>query len=143
MMSCIESLQEKGYRLTPQRIMVVDALHSVESHISAEEIFEKLKKRYPYANISTVYRTLDLLKELGLVAEISVGDGIMRYHAREHSSHHHLVCRKCGKITELPEPELKPLEAVLLTDYLFKADVRHLTIFGLCSVCQNQGSIKK
>ena len=84
-MSCIESLQKKGYRLTPQRIMVVDALHSVDSHISAEEIFAKLKEKYPYANISTVYRTLELLKELGLVAEIEIGDGIARYHAREHS----------------------------------------------------------
>ena len=65
-MSCTKALLKKGYRLTPQRIMVVDALHSVETHISAEEIFDKLKEKYPYANISTVYRTLELLKELGL-----------------------------------------------------------------------------
>ena len=135
-MSCIESLQEKGYRLTPQRIMVVDALHSVESHISAEEIFAKLKEKYPYANISTVYRTLDLLKELGLAAEIEVGDGISRYHAREHSKHHHLICNKCGKAMELPEADLQPLAVSLLTDHKFKADVRHLAIFGLCSKCQ-------
>ena len=135
-MSCIESLQEKGYRLTPQRIMVVDALHSVEAHISAEEIFAKLKEKYPYANISTVYRTLDLLKELGLAAEIEVGDGISRYHVREHSKHHHLICNKCGVTIELPEADLQPLAASLLTNHKFKADVRHLAIFGLCSECQ-------
>jgi len=135
-MTCIESLQEKGYRLTPQRIMVVDALHSVESHISAEEIFAKLKEKYPYANISTVYRTLELLKELGLVAEIEIGDGIARYHAREHSKHHHLICHKCGNAIELPEADLQPLAASLLTNHKFKADVTHLAIFGLCSKCQ-------
>ena len=127
---------KKGYRLTPQRIMVVDALHSVESHISAEEIFGKLKEKYPYANISTVYRTLELLKELGLAAEIEIGDGIARYHAREHSKHHHLICNKCGKTIELPEAELQPLAASLLRSHKFKADVSHLALFGLCSQCQ-------
>jgi len=135
-MSCIETLQKKGYRLTPQRIMVVDALHSVDAHISAEEIFAKLKEKYPYANISTVYRTLELLKELGLAAEIEVGDGIARYHAREHSKHHHLICNKCGVTNELPEADLQPLAAFLLKSHKFKADVRHLAIFGLCSECQ-------
>jgi Fur family transcriptional regulator, ferric uptake regulator len=135
-MSCIESLQKKGYRLTPQRIMVVDALHSVETHISAEEIFNKLKEKYPYANISTVYRTLELLKELGLVAEIEIGDGVARYHTREHSKHHHLICNKCGRAIELPEADLQPLADSLLTKHKFKADVRHLAIFGLCLKCQ-------
>jgi len=116
--------------------MVVDALHSVEAHISAEEIFAKLKEKYPYANISTVYRTLELLKELGLVAEIELGDGISRYHAREHSKHHHLICNKCGDTIELPEADLQPLAASLLTKHKFRADVRHLAIFGLCSKCQ-------
>jgi len=135
-MSCTLELLKKGYRLTPQRIMVVDALHSVETHISAEEIFEKLKEKYPYANISTVYRTLELLKELGLAAEIEIGDGIARYHAREHSRHHHLICNKCGKTTELPEADLQPLAASLIKNHKFKADMSHLAIFGLCPQCQ-------
>jgi Fur family ferric uptake transcriptional regulator len=135
-MSCTLELLKKGYRLTPQRIMVVDALHSVESHISAEEIFGKLKEKYPYAKISTVYRTLELLKELGLAAEIEIGDGIARYHAREHSKHHHLICNKCAKTIELPEADLQPLSASLIKNHKFKADVRHLAIFGLCSKCQ-------
>jgi Fur family ferric uptake transcriptional regulator len=135
-MSCTIELLKKGYRMTPQRIMVVDALHSVETHISAEEIFARLKEKYPYANISTVYRTLELLKELGLVAEIEIGDGIARYHAREHSKHHHLICNKCGRTIELPEADLQPLAASLLKNHKFKADVRHLAIFGLCPKCQ-------
>jgi Fur family transcriptional regulator, ferric uptake regulator len=135
-MSCTKTLLEKGYRLTPQRIMVVDALHSVETHISAEEIFNKLREKYPYANISTVYRTLELLKELGLVSEIEVGDGVARYHAKEHGHHHHLICTKCGKMSDLPEGELGILEKSLLKNHGFKADINHLAIFGLCAKCR-------
>jgi Fur family ferric uptake transcriptional regulator len=135
-MSCTGELLKKGYRLTPQRIMVVDALHSAESHISAEEIFAKLKEIYQYANISTVYRTLELLKELGLAAEIEIGDGVARYHAREHSKHHHLICHKCGVTIELPEADLRPLAETLITNHGFKADMSHLALFGLCSKCQ-------
>lgn len=135
-MSCTKVLQSKGYRLTPQRIMVVDALHSAEHHISAEEIFSLVRKKYPYANISTIYRTLELLKELGLAAEISIGDGIMRYHARENSGHHHLICSRCGCITDLPEQELSHLKEVLENNHGFKADINHLAIFGICSSCR-------
>ncbi|MCK4331204.1 MAG: transcriptional repressor [Dehalococcoidia bacterium] len=135
-MSCAQALQEKGYRLTPQRLMVIEALHSVDQHISAEEIFAQVQAKYPYANISTVYRTLELLKELGLVTEIALRDGRVRYHPAEKGHHHHLVCHKCGKIIDLPEPALLPLEEMLLHDYQFKADLKHLGIFGLCAKCQ-------
>ena len=135
-MSCTQVLQSKGYRLTPQRIMVLDALHSAERHISTEEIFERLREKYPYANISTVYRTLELLKELGLAAEISTGDGIVRYHAKENSGHHHLVCTKCGKMFDFPEEELVPLENSLDKNHGFKANIHHLAIFGICSGCR-------
>ena len=135
-MSCTRALQSQGYRLTPQRMMVVDALHAAKRHISAEEIFRRLRKKYPYANISTVYRTLELLKDLGLAAEISVGDGIKRYHARENSRHHHLLCTGCGKMFDLSEDELVPLEKALIKNHAFKADIHHLAIFGLCCDCQ-------
>lgn len=135
-MSCSQELQERGYRLTPQRIMVLDALHGVDKHISAEEIYVQVKAKYPYANISTIYRTLDLLKELDLVTEIDLGDGRVRYHHAEKGHHHHLVCSKCGKIINLPEATLLSLTDALARDYQFKADVKHLAIFGLCAECQ-------
>jgi Fur family ferric uptake transcriptional regulator len=135
-MSCNQTLKEKGYRLTPQRIMVLDALHSVDSHISAEEIYAKVKAKYPYANISTVYRTLELLKELGLVTEIDLDDGRVRYHLAEKGHHHHLVCSKCGSVIDLPESSLLKLTRALARDYQFQADLRHLAIFGLCAKCQ-------
>lgn len=134
-MSCHKILKEKGYRLTPQRMLVTEALHDAESHISAEEIYEQLHARYPYSNISTVYRTLELLKELKLVTEADFGEGRVRYHVAEKGHHHHLVCRRCGKIVDLDESVLSPLKDTLLRNYGFEADLRHLAIPGECSDC--------
>jgi len=126
-----------GYRLTPQRMMVVEALHDSEKHVSAEDIYARVKAKYPYANISTVYRTLELLKELGLVNEIALGDGCIRFHPAEKGRHHHLVCQKCGKVIDLPESELAPLENVLSEKHQFKADLKHTAVFGLCARCRD------
>jgi len=138
-MSCHKVLQEKGYRLTPQRMLVIEALHRADGHISAEEIYEQLHSRYPYSNISTVYRTLELLKELNLVTETDFGDGRVRYHVAEKGHHHHLVCYWCGKITDLDESALYPLKDTLLHNYGFEADLRHLAISGECSECRRKG----
>jgi len=137
-MSCHKVLQEKGYRLTPQRMLVIEALHNAEGHISAEEIYAQLHSRYPYSNISTVYRTLELLKKLNLVTETNFGEGRVRYHVAEKGHHHHLICRTCGKIMDLDESALYPLRDALLHDYDFKADLRHLAISGECSECRKK-----
>ncbi|MFP3879574.1 MAG: Fur family transcriptional regulator [Dehalococcoidia bacterium] len=137
-MSCHETLQEKGHRLTPQRMLIIEALHDAEQHISAEEIYEHLHSRYPYANISTVYRTLELLKKLDLVTETDFGEGRVRYHVAEKGHHHHLVCHSCGKIVDLEESALYPLKNALLRDYGFAADLRHLAISGECSTCRGK-----
>jgi len=137
-MSCYKVLQEKGYRLTPQRMLVIEALHKADRHISAEEIYEQLHSRYPYSNISTVYRTLELLKELNLVTETDFGEGCVRYHVAEKGHHHHLVCRTCGKVMDLDESVLYPLKDALLRDYDFDADLRHLAILGECNECRKE-----
>jgi len=131
-------LKGMGYRLTPQRMMVVKALHGADTHVSAEEIYAQVKAKYPYANISTIYRTLELLKELGLVSEISLGDGCVRFHPADKGHHHHLVCQKCHRIIDLPESALTPLEEVLSDKHQFKADLKHMAVFGLCSECQSK-----
>ena len=137
-MSCHKILRETGHRLTPQRMLVIEALHNADKHISAEELYEQLHGRYPYANISTVYRTLELLKELNLVTETDFGEGCVRYHVAEKGHHHHLVCQSCGKITDLDEPALDPLKDGLLQKYGFEANLRHLAIPGECSQCRTK-----
>jgi len=132
----INKLSKQGYRMTPQRMMVLEAVEVAEGHISAEEIFVQVCARYPHMNISTVYRTLELLKELELVTETDMGDGRVRYHNIQHGHHHHLVCQKCGQITDLGESVLSPLKDALARNYGFTADLRHLAIFGMCRKCR-------
>ncbi len=128
-------LSKQGYRLTPQRMMVLSAIENSDDHISAEEIYAQIVAKYPNVNISTVYRTLELLKRLGLVTETDLGGGRVRYHPAAKGHHHHLVCRQCGATIGLDESLLAPLESALLREYKFIADLRHLAIFGRCVNC--------
>ena len=132
----ISKLSEKGYRLTPQRMMVLDAIENSGNHISAEEIYAQIAEKYPHVNISTVYRTLDLLKRLGLVTETDLGGGRLRYHPADKGHHHHLVCQECGRIIDLDESVLYPLRETLRREYKFDADLGHLGIFGRCARCR-------
>jgi Fur family ferric uptake transcriptional regulator len=141
-MSCHEIIRRNGHRLTPQRLRVIEALHNADKHISAEEIYAQLHNRYPYANISTVYRTLELLKEIKLVTETDFGEGRVRYHVAEKGHHHHLVCHSCGKVIDLKESLLHPLQDTLLHEYGFDADLRHLAILGECRGCRRKNSRK-
>jgi len=141
-MGCHQVLREKGHRLTPQRMLVIEALHNADKHVSAEELYKQLHRRYRYANISTVYRTLELLKELNLVTEADFGEGRVRYHVAEKGHHHHLVCRSCGKTIDLEEAALYPLRDTLFGKYRFDADLRHLAISGECSKCRTKKRCK-
>jgi Fur family ferric uptake transcriptional regulator len=129
-------LSDLGYRLTPQRLMILKAVEDADSHISAEEIYAQVRTYYPQMNISTVYRTLELVKELGLVTETDMGDGRVRYHCMGKGHHHHLVCEKCGSIMDMEEAILDPLWSEIEHKYNFKVDMKHLVFFGLCSRCR-------
>ncbi len=131
----VSKLSEHGYRLTPQRMMVLSAIENSDNHISAEEIYAQVVAKYPHVNISTVYRTLELLKRLDLVTETDLGGGRVRYHPADKGHHHHLVCQECGKIIDLDETLLSSLKSMLRREYKFSADLRHLAIFGRCANC--------
>ena len=131
-----ERLREKGYRLTPQRLMILSAIENSRDHISAEEIYAQVAAKYPNVNISTVYRTLELLKKLGMVYEIDLGEGRIRYHAEESGHHHHLVCQTCGNVIDIDESTLSSLRDILVRDYHFQAELRHVGIFGICEKCR-------
>ena len=132
----VSKLTEQGYRLTPQRMMILSAIENSDDHISAEEIHAQIVAKYPKVNISTVYRTLELLKRLGLVTETNFGEGRVRYHPRGKGHHHHLVCQECGAIIDLDESLLYSLQSALLREYKFSADLKHLAIFGRCANCR-------
>ena len=115
--------------------MILSAIESSDDHISAEEIYSQVVAKYPNVNISTVYRTLELLKRLRLVTSTNLGGGRVGYHPVDKGHHHHLVCRECGAIVDFDESVLASLMNILLHEYKFIADLRHLAIIGRCINC--------
>lgn len=135
----LEALQEIGYRLTPQRMMILEAIAEGSGHVSAEEIHESIKSAYPYLDISTVYRTLDLLKNLHLISETDMGRGHAQYELLSKGLHHHLICSHCGKILDVENSFLDPLRDAIEQQYGFHPEIEHLAIFGVCGKCSTGG----
>jgi Fur family ferric uptake transcriptional regulator len=134
--SLIQTLRQLGYRLTPQREMIIEAIAHASGHMTAEEIYEQIKTRTQAVNIATVYRTLDLLVEKGLASRADLWDGRVVYATFQHGPHIHLVCRECGGIYNADHALLLSLGNALGERYGFSADLQHLTIAGLCAECQ-------
>ena len=129
-------LRHLGYRITPQRMVILEAIMGSPDHVTAEEIHCRIRARYPEANISTVYRTLELLERLGMVTETDLGEGKVQYHVAERARHHHLICQRCGRMEALDDSLLRPLKSAILEQHRFQAQMRHFAIFGLCQECQ-------
>ena len=133
----LKKLHDRGFRLTPQREMVLAVLHHISGHATAEEIYSQVHVRSSAVDISTVYRTLELLQEFGLVACVDLGDGQHRYELLSvHGAHHHLQCRSCGKLLRVEQERVQPLVDDLLRTYGFQAELEHLIIPGLCRECR-------
>src|SRR6266568_686451 len=129
-------LRGSGHKLTPQRLMVVTALRHAEGHRTAAQVLEEVQQSYPYVDISTVYRTMSVLKELHLVSETDMGAGELAYEWSAGDPHHHLICRSCGTVQQLDPDALDRLAQTLAGDYGFQADIEHIAIFGVCQNCQ-------
>jgi Fur family transcriptional regulator, ferric uptake regulator len=129
-----ERLRAKGYRLTPQRELV---LHAVErlGHATPDEVLAAVREESSAINISTVYRTLELLEELELVRHAHITDRAPTYHSSTAPPHVHLVCRTCGRVIEVDPALVDPMTRSLHERYGFATDVGHLTVFGSCADC--------
>ena len=127
-------LRERGLRLTPQRQLILEAVHDL-GHATPEQVHTAVRERVAGVNITTVYRTLELLEELGLVKHAHLSHGAPTYHAAAAPEHVHLICRVCGAITEVPPSTVAPLVDELDRNHGFVADVGHLTVFGMCAKC--------
>ena len=141
-MSCeaafIKKLRERGFRMTPQREMVLAVLHEVEDFATAEALHSRVQERSPVVDISTVYRTLELLEDFQMVAHIDGQDGQRHYELLGiHGLHHHLRCRICGKIAPLAHKETQPLMKHLEDAYGFTVEPESWTFSGLCAVCRS------
>lgn len=132
-------LRERGYRLTPQRELVLHAVDDL-GHATPDEVLAKVREQSAGVNISTVYRTLELLEELGLVRHTHISDRAPTYHSKATPDHVHLVCRGCGAVLEAMPEEFDGLCATLQERHGFTPDLGHLTVFGTCSECAPSGA---
>ena len=127
-------LRARGYRLTAQRELVLNAVREL-GHSTPDEIAEQVRIQSPSLNVSTVYRTLDLLEELGLVTHTHLGHGAPTYHAADDNDHLHLVCRVCGKVSEVDADVAATLVGSLRASHGFEVDVTHVAVHGRCASC--------
>jgi Fur family ferric uptake transcriptional regulator len=138
-----------GYRVTLPREAVLSVLSSTDEHLSARDIFMRVQQACPSCGLNTVYRTLELLVGLGLVARLDFGDGQARYElGREHahkSHHHHLVCVRCRRIidyTDFIKDEIELIgktEKGLSEKFGFRIMDHEIVFKGVCAQCQRQG----
>jgi Fur family transcriptional regulator, ferric uptake regulator len=129
------TLRASGYRVTPQRQLVLEAVTKL-NHASPEEIRAEVQQTAQGVNVSTIYRTLELLEHLGLVTHTHLGHGAPSYHLAAQAQHVHLVCRGCGQVTELAPEAARPLVTALEEQHGFETDLGHLTVFGTCRDCR-------
>ncbi|WP_340559252.1 Fur family transcriptional regulator [Streptomyces sp. GSL17-111] len=127
-------LRKRGYRLTPQRQLVLEAVDALE-HATPDDILAEVRRTAHGVNISTVYRTLELLEELGLVSHAHLGHGAPTYHLADRHHHMHLVCRDCTAVIEVDVAMAAGFTDELRRRFGFDTDMKHFAIFGRCEQC--------
>ena len=129
-----EQLRARGYRLTPQRQLVLEAVGAL-GHGTPDEIVTEVRRTAAAVNISTVYRTLELLEELGLVQHTHLGHGAPTYSVAGDDDHVHLVCRVCGGVQEAQRALIGDVVTRLQDELGFRVDIGHFALFGICQAC--------
>ena len=133
-------LRSRGLRWTPQRRMILDVLAATQGHVTSSEIVERCRERDPGTTPSTVYRTLDVLEELGYLKHSHGADGREEFHVLPETEHGHLTCERCGRSWEMEPQEASDLVRALERSRGFSVDVSHLTIAGQCTECITRSS---
>ncbi|WP_373898532.1 Fur family transcriptional regulator [Haloimpatiens sp. FM7315] len=135
-----ESLKDKGCKLTPQRRAILSTMINNEGkHLTVEELYDLVKDQCPEIGLATVYRTVQLLEQFGVVSKLELDDGCSRYelvHKDENHTHHHLICTKCGRVIEVKDDLLEDLESSIEKMYNFKIYNHSLKFYGLCEKCK-------
>ena len=133
-----DALRQRGQRVTPQRLILHRVLRQADRHLTAEELLEGAGDRLPNISLPTVYATLELFEELGVVRRLSVGTGALLWDPRA-ADHHHLRCRRCGAVEDLEAPAGTDGVLAAARSAGFAADRAELTVVGLCRTCAGSG----
>lgn len=130
-------LREAGHRVTNQRVLILDAVCEGDGHTTVGQIYARTRSKDRSIDRSTIYRTLKLFVELGLVVSADTGAGELVYEISKPKQHHHLVCRQCGKEQEVGQQVMQAMFEQVQREYQFQVDTDHMILFGLCSNCRS------
>ncbi|MGL5719118.1 MAG: Fur family transcriptional regulator [Paraclostridium sp.] len=136
-----ERLKETGFKITPQRRAIVEILlKHKDKHLSSEEIYDLVRVGCPEIGLATVYRTMQLLDDVGAISKLNLDDGCIRYeldlnNSGEHN-HHHLICKNCGSIIEVKDDLLESIEEEIQRLYKFNIVDHDVKFYGLCEDCK-------
>ena len=133
-----EGLRENKYKLTRPRQTVLDIVAQADHHLTPAEVYQKAKARYPHLGLTTVYRTLELLVELGYIQRIHLDAGCHSYAPAAQPHGHQIICSSCGRTEEFADCDLDPLIQTLQSRTGFKINVHMLELMGHCPDCQTR-----
>ena len=131
----IKVFREKGFKVTSQRLAICKFILSRKDHPTAEHIYQKLRDEYPTISLGTIYKTLHLLKELGLIQELGFNEGSVRYDP-DMELHINMVCSKCGKISDYKAENVEKLWSALISDLRIKPKGQRIDIYYECEECK-------
>ena len=130
-------LRDHGFRITPQRQLVLEAVETLR-HGTPEEILVEVQRTASGVNLSTIYRTLEVLEDVGLVTHAHIGHGPPTYHAVDEHVHIHLVCDRCKSVQSVPASVATSFVEQLEAEYGFRTDISHVSVHGLCESCKDR-----
>ncbi|MCP2520587.1 transcriptional repressor [SCandidatus Aminicenantes bacterium Aminicenantia_JdfR_composite] len=132
-------IRSKNLKQSKQRMQILEIFLKTEKHLTAEELYRLVKRRFPSIGYATIYRTLKLLCDCGICSELRLDDGTIRYeHLYGHEHHDHLICIKCGKFVEVVDPEIEKLQEKLAKKEGFILKRHRLQMYGICKECRNK-----
>jgi Fur family ferric uptake transcriptional regulator len=133
----LDRLAASGMRRTSARQAILEAFFAAETHVTAEDIAVEVHRRFPSVDVSTVYRTLDTLEQLGIIDHTHLAHGPAIFHMAD-DDHQHLVCERCGRVEEVPPAVLEPFLGALKDCFDFDVDRRHFALVGVCGACRSR-----
>jgi Fur family ferric uptake transcriptional regulator len=132
-------LHQAGRRVTPQRMLILETIRESGGHLDADEIHRLARQKAPHLSLSTVYRTINVLKEVEVIEKLHLGDGRPHYEIKK-GEHHHLICRGCGKVIEFQSPFSDKWGRGWGEKYDFEITRAHLDLRGYCAECRQEMS---
>jgi Fur family ferric uptake transcriptional regulator len=134
-----QTIQIQGHFLTSQRRLLLELIRDAESHLDAKELYRRARARDDSIGPATVYRSLNLFKQLGLIDERRLGKVCCCYEIKKSSEHQHLVCQGCGKVIEFQNPYFQKLIKAVQREHAFKVTKADLCLEGYCEHCEQEG----